>query len=122
MTEAEIIESMGIYFALVSDMLPLYLTTTSGFLIVAYLVGKRLTTSQMVIISGLYLTFALVTTYLSVGYGLRGLSYIPELQKVSPSTELYGTKVVPIALGVIMIGGVIASLKFMWDIRRASAD
>ena len=60
MTEAELIESAGIYYSLVADMLSIYLTATTGFLIVAYLIGDKLTRSQLIIVSGLYLVFAVV--------------------------------------------------------------
>ena len=73
MTEAELIESMTEYFGLNAEMLSIYLTVTSGYLIVAYLVGGKLTRSQLVIISGLYIMFAAATTYLAIGYGMRGI-------------------------------------------------
>jgi hypothetical protein len=119
LTEAELIDAMGIYFNLVAEMLTLYLTSTSGFLLVAYLVGARLTPQQLAVVCGLYLAFALVATYLTIGYGLRGIFYATQLKAISPATPLYSTNAVPIALAVVLLLGILASLKFMWDARRS---
>jgi hypothetical protein len=121
-TEAEVIDSMTQYFGLVADMLTLYLTATTGYLVVAYLVGKQLTRSQLVIISGLYLVFAFISAYLAVGYGMRGLHYAQVLNQLSPSTPLYATDAVPIALCLALLGGIIASYKFMWDMRHPKPE
>ena len=43
MTEAELLEAATSYFELATGMISLYLTITSAYLIVAYLVGARLT-------------------------------------------------------------------------------
>jgi uncharacterized membrane protein len=74
MTESELVESAALYYSLTGDMMNLYLTVTSGFLIVAYLAGRKLTKSQLIIVSCLYLIFASLATYLTIGYGLRGIA------------------------------------------------
>lgn len=118
MTEAELVESAGIYYTLVGDMLSLYLTATTGFLIVVYMVGTKLTRTQLIIVSSLYLVFSIVSSYLAVGYGLRGMSYAWRITEVNPDADIYATNTVPITLGIVLMGGIIASLKFMWDVRH----
>ncbi|MEZ5922486.1 MAG: hypothetical protein R3C60_14220 [Parvularculaceae bacterium] len=118
MSESELVQAMGMYFGLVADMLTLYLTSTSGFLITAYLVGAKLTRQQLAIVCGLYVVFAMVASYLTVGYGLRGIYYAEQLRAVSPGTPLYSTKVVPVAIAIVLMFGIAASLKFMRDVRR----
>lgn len=122
MSEAELIESMTEYFGLNADMLSIYLTVTSGYLIVAYLAGRNLTRSQLIIISGLYLVFAGATTYLAVGYGMRGIHYAEILRSQSPSTPLYSTDLIPAAIAFVLLGGIVASLKFMWDTRHPKTE
>ena len=122
MSEAEVVEAMTQYFGLVADMLTLYLTATSGYLIVAYLIGANLSRSQLITFSGLYLLFAITSTYQSLGYGMRGLHYASVLRNMNASTPLYSTAVIPALLGVALIGGIFASLWFMWDVRRRAAD
>ena len=122
MTEAELIESAGIFYALVADMLSIYLSATIGFLIVAYIVGSKLTRGQLIVVSSLYLIFALVSSYLVVGYGLRGMSYMWLAKEVNPNTEIYANNVVPTALGFCLFGGIIASLYFMRSIRQPKTE
>jgi len=122
MTEAELIESAGIFYALVADMLSIYLSATTGFLIVAYVVGSKLTRGQLTVVSSLYLIFALVSSYLVVGYGFRGMSYMWLAKEVSPNTEIYANNVVPAALGFCLFGGIIASLYFMRSIRHPKTE
>ena len=45
----------------------LYLTVASGYLIVAYLAGKQLTTYQVALISVMFVVFALLFTYGVIG-------------------------------------------------------
>jgi hypothetical protein len=111
MSEAEIVESMTEYFGLNAEMLSIYLTVTSGYLIVAYLVGSKLTRSQLIIVSGLYLVFATATSYLAIGYGMRGIHYGEILRNLSPSTPLYSTKLVPGALAFVLLGGIVANFR-----------
>jgi len=122
MTEAEIINSMTEYFGLNAEMLSIYLTVTSGYLIVAYLVGNKLTRFQLVIISGLYVIFAGATTYLAVGYGMRGIHYAESLRNLSPSTPLYSTDAIPGAIAFVLLGGIVASLTFMWQSRHPKTE
>jgi hypothetical protein len=122
MSEAEIVESMTEYFGLNAEMLSIYLTVTSGYLIVAYLVGSKLTRSQLIIVSGLYLVFATATSYLAIGYGMRGIHYAEILRNLSPSTPLYSTELVPGAIAFVLLGGIVASLKFMWDSRHPKTE
>lgn len=122
MSESETIGAMTEYFSLVADMLSLYLSATTGYLIIAYLVGFKLTRPQLVIVSGLYLSFALIATYLAVGYGFRGIHYAETLRELNAETPVYSTTVVPSTLAAVLLLGVAASLKFMWDVRHVKSD
>lgn len=121
LTEAELIEAATTYFGLNAEMLTLYLTATSGFLLVAYLVAPKLTRYQLATVSGLYLVFALIATYLAIGYALRGMFYIEQLRSVSPETPVFSTNVIPAALGTVLFAGIIASLLFMSHSRRLNS-
>lgn len=118
MSESELVQAMGMYFGLTVDMLALYLTSTSGFLITAYLVGAKLTRQQLVIVCGLYVVFALAASYLTTTFGLRGIFYAEQLRAMSPGTPIYSTRVVSVAIAIVMLIGIAASLKFLRDVRR----
>jgi TRAP-type C4-dicarboxylate transport system permease small subunit len=102
----------------------LYLTVSSGYLVVAYIVGNELTRSQALFVSGLFLVFALyalwgVGQYWSIGDEARialeglgadtiGLNYL----RLNPA-------VIAFPMGLL---GIFGSLKFMWDIRQRRTD
>ncbi len=114
MSEAEFISS---YTALLNGSLAavaLYLTTISGFLIAAYLVGSKLNRSQLTIISTLFVTFSTLMAYVS--YSLAERAVILEVQFDGSRDVLdWGTYVL-LALEVF---GILASVKFMIDIRNS---
>ena len=122
MTEAELVESGTLFYGLTADMLSIYLTATTGFLIVSYMVGNKLSRAQLITISSLYIIFAVISSYLAVGYAFRGMTYMRIAAEVNPDVEVYATNVLPIAMAFCLFGGIIACLKFLWDIRRATTE
>jgi hypothetical protein len=118
MTEAEIVESITSYYELVVSMMGLYLTVTSGYLIVSYMVGSKLTRSQTAMVTALYIIFALITTFGVTGFFLRAADYIGPLQQAHPDRGYFGVPVVIAVITIILIGGVFMSCKFMWDVRH----
>ena len=94
----------------------LYVTVTSGYLLVAYLAGKDLTRLQAVIISVLYVTFAIFNTIAVVTY-FQNAFYFGHTYGAgrAPYWPVYG-------LGVLFSLGILACLKFMWDVRRPKTE
>ena len=94
----------------------LYLTITSGYLLVAYLAGRDLTRLQVAIVTTLYAFFAITTTIAVVNY----------FASVTHFGHAYGDGRVPLwggkVMGAILFCGVLACLKFMWDIRHPKTE
>ena len=80
MTEYELIEAIIGYNGAVPSWLGLYMTTLTGYLIVAYVVGRELTRSQMIIISMCFAIFAFLCTYSAVANSTRVLEFTNELR------------------------------------------
>ena len=123
MTESELIEAITSYFDIALVALTLYVTICSGYLIVAYMVGGNLTNSQALIVSTLYCFVAGVTAYACRIWSVRSFDYL-SFQESSglSSIELGATPSMGSTLTVIMLAGVLACLKFMWDIRHPKTD
>ena len=123
MTESELIEAITSYFDIAVAALTLYVTVCSGYLIVAYMVGGNLTNSQALIVSTLYCFVAATTTYAFPTWSVRSFAYL-SFQESSglSSIELGATPSMGSALTVIMLAGVLACLKFMWDIRHPKTE
>jgi hypothetical protein len=123
MTESELIEAITSYFDIAVAALTLYVTICSGYLLVAYMAGGNLTNSQAFIVSTLYCFVATVTTYAFRTWSLRSFEYLA-FQKSSElsSIELGIAPTLGSVLTVIMFAGVLACLKFMWDVRHPKAE
>ena len=118
MTDAEIWELILLSQGNSSATLGIYLSLVSGYLIVAYLVGKDLSRSQVTMISGLFsmgCIMAIVPTYAYLSRATFLLQFADETYK-SPAT-LFLPLGAPVMSALLLLG-LLASLKFMWDVRH----
>lgn len=115
MTEHEILDNMLASFGLGLTAVVLYLTVLSSFLIVAYFAGAKLTRAQATIVIGLFVLAAIFATWASVAF----LAAARELQLLQATAPIYSRQLAPhhLILPVELIG-ILASLKFMWDVRH----
>ena len=90
----------------------LYVTAVSGYLVVAYLAAEKLTRSQLIIISALFILFALVMT-------LAGFSLSERAIELEVAFE--GKRDLIDSISYFMLAaqilGIVAALKFMLDAR-----
>ncbi len=95
-----------------SGAMGLYLTVISGYLLVAYLVGKNLTFLQTMIITTLFIFFA----------GLNTIATISYLNNAHFFGSTYGAGRMPgwaaSVVGICLFSGILAAVKFMWDVRH----
>jgi hypothetical protein len=94
----------------------LYITITSGYLLVAYLAGKYLTRLQTVIISVLFIVLATFNTIAVVSY-FENAFYFGHTYGAGrvPYWPVYG-------MGTLFSLGILACLKFMWDVRHPKTE
>ncbi len=102
-----------------------FLTVVSGYLIVAYLVGADLKRGQAALISALFVGY-------STAQILAQLSQIDSLMRFSVTTaELFPNAPISTSPALIQLGyawpflellAMLASLKFMWDIRHPKTE
>ena len=99
----------------------LYLTVTSGYLIVAYSVGAQLTKSQCLFVSTLFVVFAYyslwgVTQYWTTGDLTRiAFEAYDPINYIELNSVGLNPAVISLPMGVF---GIVGSLKFMWDVRK----
>ena len=91
----------------------LYFTVVSGYLIIAFMVGKQLSKSQMIIVSTLFAVFAFILAYASY-------SFFAEASSVGNRTGSTIEYWLPSVIGIAELAGIIAAFKFMLDIRKKS--
>ena len=115
------------YFALMVDFnvaamtaMGMFLTATSGYLIAAYFIGRQLTSLQAAIITGLFTWFALQMAFSTFAYLERAKYFLDSLEVAPPGIGINST-IIFFAIG-FEIFGIIACLKFMWDVRHPKTE
>lgn len=94
------------------EAMNIYLVVISGYLLVAYFLGKQLTSFQTWLLTGLFLTFSVANTG-SVYLFWEEAHY---WGKTYGEGRAHGSAGDYIA--VVLVLGILASLKFMWDARH----
>jgi len=99
-----------------------YISLMIAFLVATYLSANRMTRSQIISVSTLFSVAALLATWATYSYMNRAVPLAAELTLINPD-KTYGAKpVVRDMMAIIMILGIFASLKFMWDVRHHKLD
>ena len=122
MTEYEMAELLtGLVDGTIGSFL-LDVSLLIAFLVATYLAANRMTRTQIVIVSALFSVAALLTAWATYSYMTRAVPLADQMEALNPGTR-YGAQ--PWArdmLGILMILGVLASLKFRWDVRDHKLD
>ena len=122
MTEAELIEAAMALSESAGNAVTLYLTTISAYLLVAYFVGASLDRLQTIIISVLFVVFAL-SFVAAIQTALGNMVSIGnELEEIRPDWIRYASKPFNSVLMVVDTCGVLVSLLFMWNIRHPKPE
>ena len=99
-----------------TSAMSLYLTVVSGYLLVAYLAGKELSSLQTTIVTTLFMFFTITNTVATVLY----------MQNAYYFSHTYGAGRLPgwvaLTTGVLLAGGILAAVKFMWDVRHPKKE
>ena len=124
MTESELVEAIASFYDLVLSAIGLYVTVCTGYLVAAYLIGSNLTKLQASIVSALFCFVAAVTAYGVFGWSNRAFGYLEALRSIGDSSlgGASGDPIVGDILTVIMVTGILACLKFMWDVRHPKTE
>jgi hypothetical protein len=122
MTDQEILAGWFSIQELAMTAMMFYLSIVTGFLVAAYIAGKNFTRSQSIFVSSLFAIFALFALWGSVGYFYLGAEYVAlyDAPLVIQSRPL-GIKPYYV-IGLLEFVGIIAALKFMWDVRHSESE
>ncbi len=118
MTEAELLELLCNYSQNTQGMFGLLLTVVFAYLVTAYLVGHRLSSFQLAVVSVLFIFGA---GFLVIGiYGsmLRMVVFIEQLQQISPDQTFVVSRGFILGFTTIAALSVPVSLFFTYQIRR----
>ena len=122
MTEAELIESWALFLANSQSAMTLYLSILSGYLIIAYLVGNKLSRMQAGLISTLFFfSTAYCTTILTIWWQ-RALEFASEANEINPERIVSNFQGFVFVTGGLFLLGILACLYFMWDVRHPKTE
>jgi hypothetical protein len=102
------------------------ITLMSGYLVVAYLVGEKLTRTQVSIVNSLYVISALSVISGHSQYTRESLLAGHQAHFSSPDSfaavDPAYLALVPVVLAVINISLIVSSLYFMWSVRHPRSE
>ena len=116
MSEYEFAEAFSALMGTGLSAMGLYFTAVTGYLITAYLVGERLTRSQYLIISTLFVVFAFIMVL--TGFSMTERAIELEVNVEGQRDALDYASYLLLVTGIL---GVFASLKFMLDVRHSGS-
>ncbi len=125
MNEFEIIELIFLANDAGNTALALYMTTVSGYLLVSYLAGAKLTRYQITLVNALFIFFAAAFTYSATGSFKLMVFYEKEFQQLKGGLNVLSTTAEDIyvnGIAAALIVGVFGSLGFMWNLRRGENE
>ena len=114
--QAAVSEMISNSMSLSVAFMTLYLTVVSGYLVVAYLAGAKLSRFQSGFITLLFVVFA--CHFIVSSYGAFEAAYMLH-QTHFPGDVLGPSAVMNRTLAVFQLLGILGCLKFMRDVRRA---
>jgi len=122
MTEYEIADLLtGLVDGTVASF-QLYISLIIAFLVATYLAAKRMTRTQIVAVSALFTVAALLATWATYSYLTRAVPLADELELINPDKRYGAQPLTRDVVPIVMLLGILASLKFMWDVRHHKLD
>ncbi len=125
MTEYELTDVMYNIFSNMNEAAVMYFTLVSAYIGMSFLIGKKLTRFQLVIINVLYITWV-IGVINTVYSGLaNALEVTQALDSMNAIITNQGSEIISISIYSFMavqFGGIIASLLFMWSVRHPNSE
>lgn len=122
MSEAELLEATTAYYDLGISAASLFVTVLSGYLMIAYFLGRSLSTTQLWIINTLFFFVASTSGTSTILFSSRALAYASEVRAISSSALPFETTSATTILGMAAIalaGVTLTAYYFMWSTRRS---
>ena len=122
MTEFEIIEASATYNGLMQGWIAAYFAAFTAYCIVAYLVGKKLSTRQVLFISACYFVSSSLCILGCYGSGMLLTEFAEAARAINPDRPFVARVPVIVVSILIFYASLLGSLRFMWDIRHPKTE
>ena len=118
MNEYEYADLVATYSSNAGSFFAIYLTLVTGYLITSFVAGARLSRSQTFILSFGFIVATFISTWGAYGSGMTQVYYIGKLLGLDAAAPQSARAWTIKMMGILMTGGTLASLFFMWNVRR----
>jgi hypothetical protein len=122
MTEAELVEAWGIFLGNSQTAMGLYLSILSGYLIIAYAIGRKLSRIQTIIVSTLFFFASAFCTLVLTIWWQRALEFALEAKTINPERVVANSQGGVYTIAILFSLGILASLYFMWNVRHSNLE
>ena len=119
MTEYEMADVLTSTTHAAVETFSVYVSLMVAYLVATYLAGQKLTNTQMTTVSILYVVIASVLVWAIYSYMSRAISIADTLEAMNPGVNYGAQPMTTNILTVAMSLGILACLRFMWDIRHS---
>ena len=125
MTEYELLDVMYTIFERMNDAATLYFSLVSAYLVLSFFIGERLTRAQLSIVNTLYIVW--VIGVITSGHsGLNNVVVvINTLEEMNSTLSVQAQNVSKWSVYgfmAVQLGGLFASLYFMWHARHPKTE
>jgi len=122
LTEYELVDLAINVQASTTSGVSLFITILSGYLIVAWLVGEKLTRAQVRLINVIFILFQAMLIWAWSGRWGHFHKFYAVLTSIDSTFYEAPSRLATAGMGVIMFMSIFACLKFMWDIRHPKTE
>jgi hypothetical protein len=122
MTEAELMELVQALWANYLSTMGLFISVISAYLIIAYIAGARLTKQQAVLVNILMGVFTGFSVTAMHGFSVSATEATLLAVEMSAQRTKIGLTYVPELTLTVFPAIILASYKFMWDVRHPKTE
>ena len=122
MNEFELLEILTSFASVMHAWITTYFTTLTAYIIAAYIVGANLTRFQVTVINIGFVWFCGLCAYGGMGAGMRCAELGREIAALNPSREIALTDGIVNSAAIVMFGGILIALMFMWQVRHPKEE
>lgn len=122
MTEYELVDVTATYSSNFAVIFTVYLTLVSGYLVSAFVAGTKLSSVQVSILNVGFIISAGLLAFSALGAGIIRVHYTIELLELAADAPHRPLLWLFLSLFILMVGGVLTSVYFMWNVRHPKSD
>jgi hypothetical protein len=122
MSEAELLETAQAVWGNYISCIGILISIISGYLVVAYIVGRTLTRSQVLLVNVTFFVFTSFAILSMFEFSQTGTELMTLALAQSAQRSEIGITIVPQLTVIVFPLLVLGSYKFMWDVRHPRAD